>query len=95
MQDPIAVHPYYKVDREVTDSGQQVVNHDRIMYLYPTKVMSEYREFLIQDVFDMSYRRIGAEEGILYLHTRQGLFPYNVRTDPTGFIRAFKKLIKG
>jgi hypothetical protein len=94
MHDPIATHPYYKIDREISHSGQQVVNHDRIMYLYLTKVMTEYREFLIEDVYDMSYRRIGEEEGILYLHTKQGLFPYNVRTDPTGFIKEFKKLAR-
>lgn len=89
----IAIQPYYKVEREVTGVDQKTVVHDRIIYLYENKIVTGFREFPIDNVFDISYRQMGGEEGLLYLHTKQGVYSYTVKTDPRKFIDAFKKLI--
>ncbi|OAB41669.1 hypothetical protein [Paenibacillus glacialis] len=88
----IAKQSYYKIHRKVTSTEQMTVVNDRDMYLYEDKVMTQYQEFPIEDVFDMSYRNIGGEGGFLYLHTKQGVYPYTVRADPRVFIDSFKEL---
>lgn len=62
------------------------------MYLYGDKIVTRYREFPIQEVFDMSYRKLGGEGGILYLHTKQGVYSYMVKAEPADFIEAFKNV---
>lgn len=85
--------PYYKVEREISTDGQfHAVDH-RTMYLYPNKIVTKYREFSLIDVFDLSYRRIGREGGLLYLHTRNGIYPYMVEEEPAAFIQTFKNLV--
>ncbi len=88
----IAKQSYYKIHRKVTSTEQTTVVNDRSMYLYEHKVMTQYRQFPIKDVFDMSYRKTGGEGGFLYLHTKQGVYPYTVREDPSAFIETFKEL---
>ncbi|MBP1155747.1 MULTISPECIES: hypothetical protein [unclassified Paenibacillus] len=88
----IAKQPYYKVQREVSSTEQKTVVHDRWLYLYEDKIVTGYRRFPIDEVFDMSYRRLGSEEGVLYLHTKQGVYSYTVKADPGTFIEAFKEL---
>ncbi|WP_438350517.1 hypothetical protein ACP8HI_07670 [Paenibacillus sp. FA6] len=88
----IAKQSYYKIHRKVTSTEQTTVVHERSMYLYEHKVMTQYRSFPIEDVFDMSYRKMGGEGGFLYLHTKQGVYPYSIRTDPREFINAFKEI---
>lgn len=89
----IAVQPYYKVEREVTGIEQKTVVHDRFMYLYEYKIVTGFREFPIDHVFDISYRQMGGEGGLLYLHTKQGVYSYTVNADPRKFMDAVKKLI--
>lgn len=90
----IAVQPYYKVEREISSTEQKVAVQDRLMYLYEQCIVTKHREFSIMDVFDLSYRRIGADGGLLYLHTKQGLFSYTVHGDPQPFIEAYKELVR-
>jgi len=92
---PIAEHPYIYIERILTREGPTTVSHNRAIFLYVTKIVTHSREFLLHQVYDMSYRRMGLEEGILYLHTNQGVFPYQVQTDPIKFIDEFKDLVKG
>ncbi|ALS28151.1 hypothetical protein IJ21_27550 [Paenibacillus sp. 32O-W] len=91
----LAAQPYYKVQREVSGLEQKTVVHDRTMYLYPDKIATERRQFPIGDVFDMSYRKMGGEGGMLYFHTKQGVYSYMVKDDPRNFIGAFKELVAG
>lgn len=88
----IAIQSYFKIHRKVTSTEQTTRVHNRSMYLFEQKVITQYREFPIDEVFDMSYRKMGVEGGFLYLHTKQGVFPYTVRADPIEFITAFKEL---
>ncbi|MFX3632759.1 MAG: hypothetical protein ACE3L7_06760 [Candidatus Pristimantibacillus sp.] len=92
--DWLAVQPYYKVAREVTSLEQKTVVQNRLMYLYKERIVTKYREFPIIEVFDLSYRSMGGDEGLLYLHTKQGVFSYTISTDPNSFIEAYKNLVR-
>ncbi|CAM4513338.1 hypothetical protein FHS16_006060 [Paenibacillus endophyticus] len=89
----IAEMPYYKVGREIIGNEQITVVNERFIQLYPDKITTRYHEFLIRELFDISYRRLGSEEGFLYLHTKHGIFSYSIKTDPTGFIKVVKAAI--
>jgi len=86
----IALQPYYKVQREVRGTEQITNVQERTLYLYADRVVTRYREFPIADVFDMSFKQMGEAGGLLYLHTRHGVFPYTVKSDPSLFIKAYK-----
>ncbi|WP_046213518.1 hypothetical protein [Paenibacillus wulumuqiensis] len=87
----IAVQPYYKIEREITGREQKYLTDEREMVLYEDRLVTHRREFPLCDIFDMSYRRLGAGEGLFYLHTSKGVFSYTIRQDPARFIRAFKE----
>ena len=90
----IAQHPYIKTERKVTSIEQFEIEHDRIIYLYNDKVVTQNREFPIKDVMDFSYREIANQGGILYLHTLQGVFTYIVKSSPEAFITAYRAYFK-
>lgn len=86
----IAKQSYYKVERELSNLEQKTVVYNRWIYLYKEKVVTQYREFPIKEVLDISYRQMGDRGGLLYLHTRQGVYSYLVSDDPRPFIDKFK-----
>jgi len=88
----IACHPYFKIERVLSAREQNIVVHERMIRLYPTKITTFHREFLISNVHDVSFRKLGGDEGILYLHTNQGVYPYTVKEDPALFIQAYKEV---
>lgn len=90
----IAKHPYIKIERKVTSIEQFEIEHDRIIYLYNDKVVTQHREFPIKLVMDFSYREIANQGGILYLHTLQGVYTYIVKTSPEAFITAYRAYFK-
>ncbi|WP_342555791.1 hypothetical protein [Paenibacillus sp. FSL R7-0652] len=90
--DAIAVLPYYRVQREVTGLAQEVERNARTMTLYADRIVTRYREFLITEVFDMSFRRMGEKGGFFYLHTSTGVYPYMVEIDPGPFIQTFHQV---
>ncbi|WP_274309885.1 hypothetical protein [Solibacillus daqui] len=90
----IAQHPYIKIERKVTSIEQFEIEHNRSIYLYNDKVVTQYREFPIKDVMDFSYREIANQGGILYLHSLQGVFTYIVKSSPEAFIAAYRAYFK-
>ena len=90
----IAQHPYIKIERKVTSIEQFEIEHDRIIYLYNDKVVTQNREFPIKVVMDFSYREIANQGGILYLHTLQGVYTYIVKSSPEAFITAYRAYFK-
>ena len=90
----IAQHPYIKTERKVTSIEQFEIEHNRIIYLYNDKVVTQNREFSIKDVMDFSYREIANQGGILYLHTLQGVYTYIVKSSPEAFITAYRAYFK-
>ncbi|GGG58269.1 hypothetical protein [Paenibacillus radicis (ex Gao et al. 2016)] len=89
----LAVQPYYKIQREISHAEQKTVMEERQMYLYKDRIETKYRMFQIEEIFDLSYKRIGGNQGFLYLHTQQGVFSYMVFENPQTFIGACKALI--
>jgi len=90
----IAKHPYIKIERKVTRIGQYEIEHSRCIYLYNDRVVTQNREFPMNDVMDFSYRKIINHGGILYLHTIQGIYTYIVKSSPEDFIKAYKSNFK-
>ena len=88
----VASQPYYQVQREVTEGEQKRIVSDRRIDLYHDRITTHRREFVLTDVFDISYRRMGGGVGFLYLHTSTGVFSYTVNTDPGHFIDRFKDM---
>ncbi|UJL46295.1 hypothetical protein KFZ58_18405 [Virgibacillus sp. NKC19-16] len=90
----IAEQPYIKIEREVSSLEQRDIELNRTIYLYDEKVVTQHHEFPANEVFDMSYRFIGGEGGILYIHTSTGVFPYTVKSSPEAFVKAYKEHVK-
>lgn len=90
----LAQQAYVKVVRKMTMTGQQTVEEERVITLYEDKITTRHREFPIADVLDISYRAVGRSGGMLYLHTRSGVFSYVVKTPVADFIDHFKAVRK-
>ncbi|CAG7626373.1 hypothetical protein PAECIP111802_01243 [Paenibacillus allorhizosphaerae] len=89
MMSWIVSQPYFKIERELNGLEQKIVVQCRTMYLYPDKIVTRFRTFSFDEVFDISYRHIGDKEGFLYLHTNQGVYPYIIKDNPENFIHSF------
>lgn len=87
----LAIQPYYKTLREVTSTEQIDIEYERHVYLYEDKVVTEHREFPIDHVIELSYKKTG-KIGLLYIHTTSGLYSYTVKTSTKKLIEAFEKL---
>lgn len=87
----LATLRYVKVERTMKDGLQVIHEHQRQLQLFTDRICSKHHLFALGDVHDMSYRRIGAGEGLLYLHTVKGVFPYTVREDPQAFLEAYRQ----
>ena len=83
---------YIAVERKIDWYEQkhlQTVNH---IHLYTESISTVKNTFLLEHVHDISYRPFSGGTGLFYLHTNQGVFTYEVDSDPKGFIRAYKVL---
>ena len=52
------------------------------------------KSFELQHVHDISYKPFSFGAGMLYLHTNQGVFSFNVQENPEIFIEGFRSLKK-
>lgn len=87
----IAEQSYYKVERIMTGIDMKTVKEPRRMLLYAERLQTMRRNFMLDDVYDLSFRPMGDEGGILYVHTDHGVYAYTVPDDPAPFIQAFKR----
>ncbi|WP_217587628.1 hypothetical protein [Lentibacillus saliphilus] len=92
--EPIAVQTYYQVERQVDRTGQSLRKDAHYLYLYQTIVSSTSHIFNISDVHDMSFRKVGKQGGLLYLHTISGVHAYPVHASPHAFMTAFHRQLK-
>lgn len=89
----IATQPYQKVIRELDRISQQIRVEEREMVMYEEKIQTQHREFPIDQVWDITFRELGhSGEGLMYLHTTKGVFPYTVSEPPRNFIASYKQL---
>ncbi|RWR12565.1 hypothetical protein QNH23_16680 [Siminovitchia fortis] len=90
----LAVQPYVKVRRQIIDGEIVSEEEERKIYLYQDRLVTKHREFPIRDISDLSFRKMGDEGGLLYVHTSRGIFSYTVPSSPESFIKAFRVHIK-
>lgn len=84
---------YVEIKREIDFYYQmQSIEMQFELQLNVEGIASERHQFKLEHVHDVSHKPFSFGGGILYLHTNQGVFPYNVQEDPTYFIHAFKSL---
>jgi len=87
----LAKQRYIKMERVLNGSGMDTVVLELDLLLDGETIIAEGRSYPLKDVYDISYRIVGGQLGILYLHTSSGVYPFNVEEDPAAFILAFKR----
>lgn len=82
---------YTEVERKIDlyYQMQKITTHHELTVSHQT-VTSAKAEFTLSQVLDISYKPFSSEAGILYLHTNQGVFPFNIHSNPQTFINAFR-----
>lgn len=88
----ITSQPYIQVLRTIEWNKQYTIEQQQQLDLYEDKIITGDHQFALQDVLDISYRTLSVDSGLLYLHTNQGVFTYNVHSNPNHFIETYKKL---
>lgn len=83
---------YIEVEREIKCNEQQFIQKKYYLELYEDTIKSNKKTFRIENVYDISYKSSSNMLGVLYLHTNQGLFSFQVDMSPDHFIREYKKL---
>lgn len=87
----ICSQPYAIIERKIIENKLHIIKERSFIDLYRDKIATNNNVFHIKDVHDISYRK-GIVNGILYLHTNQGVFPFKVLCDPSRFIEEYRKL---
>lgn len=90
----LAIQPYVKVHKQIIDAEIVYEEEEREIYLYHDRLITRHREFSTRDISDLSFRKMGDEGGLLYVHTNRGIFSYTVTSSPDSFIKAFRIHIK-
>lgn len=83
---------YTKVERSIENFKQKTNQIEYTLRLTDNTVQSDSHTFQLNHIFDMSYKPFTNGNGLLYLHTNEGVFPYVISTNPEPFIRSFKQL---
>ena len=84
---------YIEVKREIDFYFQmQHIESSFTLQIDGMEIVSAQHQFKFQHVHDISYKPFSYGAGILYLHTNQGVFSYNIKENPAYFIEAFKTL---
>ena len=86
-----AVIVYTEVERKIDlyYKLQKIATHHELT-ITPQSVKTARAEFTLSQVLDVSYKPFSSEAGILYLHTNQGVFPFNIHCNPQTFIETFR-----
>lgn len=87
---PLDYQKYMRVELEIDGLEKKKYKQVETMYLYSDQVVTANHTFPIENVLDISFRKIGGEGGLLYLHTNKGVYTYTVESSPEHFIRTFK-----
>lgn len=84
--------PYIKYIRSIDSATQKNTEEIRMLYLYEDRLVTKHREFAIDSIHDLSYRSLGKNGGLLYIHTDKGVFSYILKSSPENLIQIFKDL---
>lgn len=79
---------YYEVRRHIDFYFvQQSVESEKFLHGTDEGIRCAVRQFSWKQLHDISYKPFSSGEGLLYLHTHQGMFSYRVKDNPTTFLR--------
>lgn len=82
---------YTEVERSIDFFYQmQKITMHHELTVTPVVVTTARAKFMLNQVLDVSYKPFSSESGILYLHTNQGVFPFNIHSNPQTFIDTFR-----
>ncbi|WP_102273020.1 hypothetical protein [Cytobacillus massiliigabonensis] len=90
----IASLPYIIVSRSIDWNKQYYQEKEEQLLLADDKIISHLNEFLLGEIWDISYRASSSENGFFYLHTNRGLFSYHVKAEPSEFISKYQEMKK-
>ncbi|WP_424416136.1 hypothetical protein [Paenisporosarcina sp.] len=84
---------YTEVERSIDfyNQMQKIATHHELTITHEV-VKTARAEFTLHQVMDVSYKPFSSAAGILYLHTNQGVFPFNIHSNPQNFIDTFRSL---
>ncbi|KAA0964987.1 hypothetical protein FQ087_01305 [Sporosarcina sp. ANT_H38] len=96
MNDPIkqtvSTLTYISVERIMGWFDQKTLRTVHTIHLYADSISTSNNTFRLEHVYDMSYKPFSSGTGFFYLHTTQGVFTFEVDSDPTNFIRIYKDI---
>lgn len=84
---------YIEIERQI-DFYYQMKQIEKQFELHLTVegFISERHKFKLQHVYDVSHKPFSFGGGLLYLHTNQGVFPFQIQENPSNFIQGFRSL---
>ena len=84
---------YIEVERQI-DFFYQMKQVEKRFELQLTMdgIITERHKFRLQHVYDVSHKPFSFGGGLLYLHTNQGVFSFQIQESPLHFIQGFKSL---
>ncbi|WP_419959694.1 hypothetical protein [Psychrobacillus sp. BM2] len=84
---------YIEIERQIDFYFQmKQVEKQFELQLTMDGIISERHKFKLQHVHDVSHKPFSFGGGLLYLHTNQGVFPFQIQENPSNFIQGFKLL---
>ncbi|MEK3890267.1 hypothetical protein [Bacillus sp. FSL K6-3431] len=90
----ISTISYIKIRRTIELNQQKYIKTEYCISLYENKITTSSNQFKLESVFDVSYRPFSDKFGFLYLHTSQGVFAFEISSDPYYFMEKVRQLIK-
>ena len=87
-------HIYIKVYRTVRNNAQIIEESEELIEIFEDKIITASERFDLKDILDISFKKISAKNGFLYLHTTSGLYSYVTETNPHKLIKIYKDLKK-
>jgi hypothetical protein len=93
MHEPTICSITYHVVERIAGWYDQTTNRtSHCIHLYADTISTAKNIFKLEHVLDISYKPFSGGAGLLYLHTNQGVFMFEVDADPLPFIQAYKNL---
>ncbi|MCZ2257885.1 hypothetical protein [Sporosarcina sp. G11-34] len=88
----ISTVTYSTVERIMGWYDQKTKRSFHCIHLYSETISTAKNTFKLEHVHDMSYKPFSSGAGFFYLHTSQGVFSFEIDSDPNNFIHAYKEL---
>lgn len=84
---------YSRTEKYIENFEQKNRRHNYTLSLFYYKIETETHTFELKQIMDISYKPFSGDNGLLYLHTDQGVYTFLIETNPKIFINAVKDLL--